>query len=126
MSVHLAEGKAKLMRIKRPREQHRHEIGYRVRLLPASGFNQIAAFLVMAGQLSAALVKPMEGQLMPRQDKHLIRDIPCDVFERSEIEAERIALRIDRPDADIGCDAGDDLVGRQKGIFRGAVEHRGP
>ncbi len=79
--------------------------------------------MVMTDQLPAAIMQPVKWQLVARQDKHLVGDLPRDIIERFEIKAERIAFRVYRLDADIGGDPGDDLVGGQKHVLRWAVEH---
>ena len=53
MGVRLAEGEAQLVRVELAREQHRHQVGDRLRPLGAGLREEAAALGVMGGEPSA-------------------------------------------------------------------------
>lgn len=64
VSVNFAECKSKLVRIEWTGKQHRHQIRNALRLVAAGALDQIAAVLMVVGQLAAAFLQPPERQLV--------------------------------------------------------------
>ena len=77
----------------------------------------------MCFELRDALVGAAKGFAVRRQDQHIGRQraIACNGIEE---QAQRIALRIDRPDADVGRDRGEQHVAGDHHVERRAIERQ--
>ena len=120
---HLAEREAHLMRVERAMEKHGQQLrgGFR----RSRGLvNGAAALGVVLRQLAEALVEPKERPVMARQHERIFAHARFQVPQRAQIEAKRIAVRIDRPDAHIRRDFFHHLVAGEEQLVLRAVEHR--
>ena len=72
MRQDLAEGKAHLVGIERPRVHERYQLGRRFRRRPAGLYDTIAARLMMADQFRDARVQPVKRQIVPRKHQHIV------------------------------------------------------
>src|SRR5262249_60664602 len=82
-----------------------------------------AAHLMVRDEFGAARVETTEGQLVARQYERIGGDLLPQLLQRAQIEAEGVAVRIDRPDADVWGDLGQHLVCSQEDGVGGTVEH---
>ena len=82
-----------------------------------------AAQLVVGDQFVAAGVQALEGQLVARQHQHVGGDLGFQLAQGAQVEAERVAVRLDRPHADVGGDLGQHLVGGEEQLVGGAIKH---
>ena len=68
------------------------------------GLEQLGEMLlVVAFQLADAHVRAAEGLAVRGQHQHVLGQLAV-AFQRLEEQPQRIALRVDRPDADVGRD----------------------
>ena len=82
MGHDLAEGKAHLMRIELDVvKENGNELRRRPRTLATRICDQRTAHLVMQRKLVTPLVQALERKLMPRHDKHVLRDGLLDGIE---------------------------------------------
>lgn len=77
----------------------------------------------MFDQIVTTLVQAIERQLVARQDQNVVRQILADPSRGAKKMAERIPIGLAWPDADIGLDLCDDLIGREKQTIFRTIEH---
>ena len=85
--------------------------------------DHVAAHLVVLDQFVDAGVQAVERQLVAGQHEDVRRDALLERTQRAEIEPERIAIGLDRPDADIRADPGQHLVGGEEQPVRLREQH---
>ena len=92
MRERLAEGEHELMRIvDPPSEDDRHHIGDRLRLDLAGLDDRHATRLVMGDQFVRPGAQADEREVVAGQNEHVLGQRRFQLFERAQIEAERVA-----------------------------------
>ena len=78
---------------------------------------------VMVRKFAETGVKPDKGPVMAWKNKHVFGQGALKLAQGSKIKAQRVSMRVHRPNAHIGGNAFDDLIGRkEKAVFL-AIEH---
>src|SRR5678815_3172300 len=112
----LAHGEESLVRVERPLEQHRQQLAGAF-LAGSEHLLQIReAVPVMALELRHALVRAAKGLAVRRQDQHVGGQVAV-ARDRLQEQAQRVALGVDRPDADVGRDGGEQHVSSNYGVY---------
>ena len=125
VSEHLAEGKSHLVRIVDGAPEHRrHQVGggaRRPRGTPARSRGSAPRGARAARRCAHA--SPTNGRLWPGSTRTSLRDVALQARERTQVDAERIALGIHRLHADIGRDAGQHLIRANQQVLGATIEH---
>src|SRR5215475_7702163 len=77
----------------------------------------------MTNEFGAADLQVSERQLMTGQNQGIWRQQSLQAAQRTQVEIERIAVRLHCPDADVWGDLCENLVCREKQFFGRAMEH---
>ena len=98
------------------RRHHGHQISSRARALAARLGDRQTARLVVPAELVDPVMQPDERHPVARQHQDVVRDVTLQARQRTQVDAERIALGVHRLHADVGRDAGQNLVGAQQQV----------
>ena len=116
----LAHREGDLVVVELALEEHRDEVERGPRL-GAEIARDVEPFAVMLLEVVEPFEEPVEGPVVRRQHETLPGQMPEPVEALDEM-AQRVALGLGEPDADIGGDAGQHLVARDQQLEFGAVE----
>ena len=83
-------------------EHHRHQFLGGFRRFTAGLGDQPASVLVVICQLFDACLQPVERDAMSGQHDHVIGERGGQARQRGQVFAERVLIRFDRPDTDVG------------------------
>src|SRR5256714_9982349 len=117
----LAHGEKSLVRIERAAEEDRQEVGGAPLPLGELALQLGKTGPVVRLELGDPGVRAAKGLAVRGQHQHVGRELAI-AGNRIEEQAQRVALGVDRPDADIGRNGGEQHVPRDDDIQRLAVE----
>src|SRR5947207_10520253 len=100
MSYRLAHCEKSLVRVERAAKKHRQQVPGTALAVGELPLERRKARAVVLLQVCHPVVRAMKGFSMRRQHQHVGRQIAVAPY-RIEEQAQRIAFRIDRPDADV-------------------------
>src|SRR5205809_2322023 len=123
MGYRLAHREEGLVRVERPAKEQPEQIA-RAQRLALQGVDELGeVLLVMAFELGDADVRAAERLAVRGQHQHVLGKLAV-AFQRLEEEAQRIALGVDRPDADVGRDGREQHVAGDDDVQRLAIERQ--
>src|SRR5918993_5841605 len=118
----LAHREESLVRVERAAKQHAQQLGGALRFFQrVQQFSQTV--LVMLLELLDPVVGAAERLAVRRQHQHVLRQVAI-ARDRVEEQAQRVAFRVDRPDADVGRDGGKQHVAGDQRIQVLRVERK--
>src|SRR5260221_314675 len=121
MGYRLAHREEGLVRIERPPEEKAEQLAGAA-FLAFQGLDDFFEMrLVMRFERGHAVMRAPEGLAVRGQHQHVLRQLAV-LLQRLEEQAQRIALGVDRPDADVGRDGGEQHVAGDDDVQRLAVE----
>src|SRR5215211_1962027 len=101
MRQNLAEREAQLVRVEGLAEDHRHQLRRRQRLAPASLLDVYATDFMVLLQGFSPRMETTERQVVAGQDEYVLGQSPDQSVERAQVNAERIAVGVHRPDTHV-------------------------
>src|SRR5260221_2404880 len=121
MGYRFAHGEERLVRVERPAEQQPQQLAC-AQCFFLQGFDQLREVrLVVTLELRDARMGAAERLAVRGKHQHVLRQLAV-ALQRLEEQAQRIALGVDRPDADVGRDGREQHVAGDDDVERLAVE----
>src|SRR3954463_7776157 len=121
MSYRLAHCEKSLVRVERPAKKHRQQVPGAALAVGQLALERGKTRAVVLLQVCHPVVRAAKGFPMRRQHQHIGRQLAVAPY-RIEEQAQRIAFRVYRPDADIGRDGREQHVAGNDHVQRFAVE----